>query len=165
MFDISFTELMIIAIVALVVIGPERLPRAARAAGLLFGRMQRYVSDVKADISREIQLDELKRLQADIQASARDLERSVVDGVDSVERSIWQTAVEREVGMGNEVRPIADDPAALLNAGGPPAVSATESLAMESSPVSPLTETQTLSRTRDLGVEARMDKVDEAGKP
>ena len=67
MFDVSFSELMVIAIVALVVIGPERLPRVARTAGLLFGRLQRYVNDVKSDISREIQLDELKRLQAEMQ--------------------------------------------------------------------------------------------------
>jgi len=63
MFDIGFSEMIVIAIVALVVIGPERLPRVARTAGLLLGRLQRYVSDVKSDINREIQLDELKKLQ------------------------------------------------------------------------------------------------------
>ncbi len=63
MFDVGISELMVIAVVALVVIGPERLPKVARTAGLLLGRLQRYVSDVKADINREIQLDELKKLQ------------------------------------------------------------------------------------------------------
>ena len=77
MFDIGFSELVLIAIVALVVVGPERLPRVARTAGLLLGRLQRYVGDIKADIHREIQLDELKRLQADMQASARNLKRSM----------------------------------------------------------------------------------------
>jgi sec-independent protein translocase protein TatB len=61
MFDIGFSELVVIGVVALIVIGPERLPKVARAAGLLYGRMQRYVSSVKSDISREIQLDEIRR--------------------------------------------------------------------------------------------------------
>ena len=60
MFDVGFSELMVIAIVALIVIGPERLPKVARTAGHLLGRLQRYVSDVKADINREMQLDELQ---------------------------------------------------------------------------------------------------------
>lgn len=55
MFDVGFSELIVIAIVALVVIGPERLPKVARTAGLLLGRLQRYVNDVKADIKREMQ--------------------------------------------------------------------------------------------------------------
>ena len=59
MFDIGFSELMVIAVVALVVLGPERLPKVARTAGHLFGRLQRYVNDVKADINREIELEEL----------------------------------------------------------------------------------------------------------
>src|SRR5574340_119435 len=61
MFDIGFSELVVIGVVALIVIGPERLPKVARTAGLLYGRLQRYVSSVKSDISREIQLDEIRR--------------------------------------------------------------------------------------------------------
>jgi len=61
MFDIGFTELIVIGVVALIVIGPERLPKVARTAGHLYGRMQRYVSSVKSDISNEIQLDEIRR--------------------------------------------------------------------------------------------------------
>ena len=89
MFDIGFSELVLIAIVALVVVGPERLPRVARTAGLLLGRLQRYVGDIKADIHREIQLDELKRLQADMQASARDTTRSEERRVGKECRSRW----------------------------------------------------------------------------
>jgi len=77
MFDIGFSELLIIAVVALLVIGPERLPKAARTLGHLFGRMQRYVNDVKADISREMELDELRKLQASMQEAARSFEGSV----------------------------------------------------------------------------------------
>lgn len=61
MFDIGFSELIVIGVVALIVIGPERLPKVARTAGHLYGRMQRYVATVKSDISQEIQLDELRR--------------------------------------------------------------------------------------------------------
>lgn len=61
MFDIGFSELVVIGVVALIVIGPERLPKVARTAGHLYARMQRYVSAVKSDIGREIQLDELRR--------------------------------------------------------------------------------------------------------
>jgi len=70
MFDIGFSEIVVIAVVALIVIGPERLPKVARTLGHLFGRMQRYVNDVKADISREMELDELRKLQATVQDAA-----------------------------------------------------------------------------------------------
>jgi sec-independent protein translocase protein TatB len=62
MFDIGFTELIVIGVVALIVIGPERLPKVARTAGHLYGRMQRYVSSVKSDISHEMQLEEMRRI-------------------------------------------------------------------------------------------------------
>lgn len=62
MFDIGFTELVLIGVVALIVVGPERLPKLARTAGHLYGRMQRYVTSVKSDISQEIQLDEMRRV-------------------------------------------------------------------------------------------------------
>ena len=76
MFDIGFSELMVIALVALIVIGPERLPRVARTLGHLAGRLQRYVSDVKADINREVELDELKKMRDSVQQSASGLESS-----------------------------------------------------------------------------------------
>ena len=91
MFDIGFSELVVIAIVALVVIGPERLPKVARTAGHLLGRLQRYVNDVKSDINREMQLDELKKLQADVQDSARNLERSVTSEMQTAQQSLTQT--------------------------------------------------------------------------
>jgi twin arginine-targeting protein translocase TatB len=61
MFDIGFSELVVIGVVALVVIGPERLPKVARTAGHMLGRFQRYAASVKADISREMELDELRK--------------------------------------------------------------------------------------------------------
>ena len=85
MFDIGFTELIVIGVVALIVIGPERLPRVARTAGHLYGRMQRYVSSVKSDISHEIQLDEMRRIgqgfKESIESAASDVQQqaTVVD--------------------------------------------------------------------------------------
>jgi len=77
MFDIGFSELIVIALVALIVIGPERLPKVARTLGHLLGRMQRYVNDVKSDISREMELDELRKLQSTVEDAARSIEQSV----------------------------------------------------------------------------------------
>lgn len=104
MFDIGFSEMIVIAIVALVVIGPERLPKVARTAGHLLGRLQRYVSDVKADINREMQIDELKRLQAEVQESARSVEQSVTSQLQAVQQS---AQVARDVVLGSP--PPADD--------------------------------------------------------
>jgi sec-independent protein translocase protein TatB len=88
MFDIGFSELLVIGIVALIVIGPERLPKVARTLGHLLGRAQRYVNDVKSDISREVQLDELKKLQSQVSDSARELESSVRQEYDSARSAI-----------------------------------------------------------------------------
>ena len=76
MFDVGFSEIVVIAVVALIVIGPEKLPKTARTLGHLFGRLQRYVNDVKADINREIELDELRKLQQQVQTAAKDIETS-----------------------------------------------------------------------------------------
>lgn len=88
MFDVGFSELIVIGLVALIVIGPERLPGVARTVGHLLGRLQRYVNDVKSDINREIQLDELKKLQDQVTTQARDMEREVNDQLSSVENSL-----------------------------------------------------------------------------
>ena len=94
MFDIGFSELMVIGVVALIVIGPERLPKVARTVGHLFGRMQRYVNDVKSDISREMELDELKKLQATMQDAARSFESSVTREVNAAEAELQKIAQE-----------------------------------------------------------------------
>lgn len=88
MFDISFSELIVIGVIALIVIGPERLPKVARTIGLLLGRAQRYVSDVKSDISREMQLDELKKLQAQMTDTARSFETSVRQEIETARTEI-----------------------------------------------------------------------------
>jgi sec-independent protein translocase protein TatB len=93
MFDVGLSELMVIAVVALVVIGPERLPKVARTAGLLLGRLQRYVGDVKADINREMQLDELKKMQQEMTDQVTNLQASVTHEMREVESSV-NTGIE-----------------------------------------------------------------------
>ena len=92
MFDVGFSEIIVIAVVALVVIGPERLPKVARTLGHLFGRMQRYVNDVKADISREMQLEELRNLQRSMQDAARSIEQSVSREISATESELQEIA-------------------------------------------------------------------------
>ena len=94
MFDFGLSELMVIGVVLLIVVGPERLPKVARTAGHLLGRVQRYVSDVKSDIQRERQLEELKKLQEQVRHQAQELETSVREGVGRVESGLGQAAEE-----------------------------------------------------------------------
>ncbi len=96
MFDIAFSELILIALVALVVIGPERLPGLARTAGHLLGRLQRYVGDVKADINREIQLEELKKMQQQVVESARSLESDLKQDFSSMESTLNESLSQME---------------------------------------------------------------------
>jgi len=107
MFDIGFSELMVIAIVALIVIGPERLPKDARTLGHLFGRMQRYVNDVKADISREMELEELKKLQTTVQDAARAFETSVTREVNATESELQKIAQEANAAVSSDAPPAA----------------------------------------------------------
>ncbi len=77
MFELGFSELVVILVVALVVIGPERLPKVARTMGLLWGRAQRYVNGVKADIERDMAITELREMKAKIQAEAEAAQNAV----------------------------------------------------------------------------------------
>jgi sec-independent protein translocase protein TatB len=114
MFDIGFSELVVIGVVALVVIGPERLPKTARTVGHLFGRLQRYVNDVKADINREMELDELRKLKSEMQGAAREFEQSVTSAASEVQAGVRN--VERDL----------NEAAATPAAGSAPAASAAE---------------------------------------
>ena len=91
MFDVGFSELLVIAVVALIVIGPERLPKVARTVGHLLGRLQRYVGDVKADIEREMRLEEMKKLQAEVEEQARGIESKVRNEMQGVGESLNAT--------------------------------------------------------------------------
>ena len=91
MFDIGFSELVVIGLVALIVIGPERLPRVARTVGHLIGRLQRYVNDVKADINREIELEELRKMRDSMQQAASQFESSVSAEATKVETELHKS--------------------------------------------------------------------------
>jgi len=79
---------MVIGAVALIVIGPEKLPRVARTVGTLLGKAQRYVADVKAEVNRSMELDELKKMKETVETAARDVESSIHGGMSEVERSL-----------------------------------------------------------------------------
>src|ERR1700761_8965215 len=81
MLDLGLTKMALIGVVALVVLGPERLPRVARTAGALFGRAQRYINDAKAEVTREIELDELRRVKTEFESAAHNVETSIHDNL------------------------------------------------------------------------------------
>src|SRR5919205_464992 len=115
MFDIGFSELLVIGLVALIVIGPERLPRVARTLGHLAGRLQRYVSDVKADINREIELDELRKMRDSMQQAASGFESSVRSGLNAAESEVSKLTTDAEQALKGEAKP-ADEAAPTLPA-------------------------------------------------
>jgi sec-independent protein translocase protein TatB len=87
-FDLGISKLAIIGVVALVVIGPERLPRVARTVGTLLGRAQRYLADVKAEVNREMQLDDLKGMRDSFQSAASSFHSSVHDNLRQTEADL-----------------------------------------------------------------------------
>jgi sec-independent protein translocase protein TatB len=87
MIDLGISKLALIGVVALVVIGPEKLPRVARTVGALLGKAQRYVADVKAEVSRSIELEELKKMKESVESAARDVESSVSTTTADFEKS------------------------------------------------------------------------------
>ncbi len=99
MFDIGFSELVVIGVVALVVIGPERLPKVARTLGVLFGRMQRYVTQVKSDISREMEMAELGKVKSEFESAARSFKSEVETQSAEMEKEMRdaQASIEREL--------------------------------------------------------------------
>jgi sec-independent protein translocase protein TatB len=88
LFDIGFSELVIISLIALIVIGPKRLPGVARTLGHLAGRLQRYVADVKADINREVEFDELRKARDEVQQAASSFEASVTTELSKTESEL-----------------------------------------------------------------------------
>ncbi len=129
MFDIGFSELLLIAVVALIVIGPERLPKVARTAGHLLARFNRYVSQVKADISREMELEELRKAGQqvkesvenagqEIESHARQADYVIREEVGQAEKSVTG-ALGHEAADHPQVNP--DSPAPDAPAAGKPA--------------------------------------------
>lgn len=107
MFDIGFSELVVVGIVALIVIGPERLPKVARTAGHLLGRFQRYAASVKSDISREMQMEELRKVGEGFKESVE----SAVNDVQS-QANVVDDYLKDELGYGDKALVRQTDPEA-----------------------------------------------------
>ncbi len=105
MIDFGFDKLALIGAVALIVIGPEKLPKLARTVGHMFGKAQRYVADVKAEVNRSIELDELKKMRTQFEDAARDVEQSVRTEVNDAKSAFdtdWNSAT---AGLGDSSSP------------------------------------------------------------
>lgn len=92
MIDLGISKMALIGAIALIVIGPEKLPRVARTVGTMLGRAQRYVNDVKAEVNRSMELDELRKMKESVESAARDVEQSVRTGAADFEKQ-WSDAV------------------------------------------------------------------------
>lgn len=108
MFDISFTEILIIAVVAIIVVGPQKLPKTVRTIAHLMGRAQRYVNDIKTDIKREMELEELQKVQQSIQNVGKDIEQSVRSTISDAEKSV-QSVGESLRSVESELKDIANE--------------------------------------------------------
>lgn len=128
MFDIAFSEITLIAVVALIVIGPERLPKVAKTLGHMFGRLQRYVNEVKADINREMELDELRKLKSEVQSAAQGLQDSVTQAAHEVESGV--RSVEQQLNANESA-------ATTVAAGDTTAIAAVPATAETSAPSAP----------------------------
>jgi sec-independent protein translocase protein TatB len=107
MFDIGASEILVIGVVALIVIGPERLPRVAKTLGHLFGRLQRYVTEVKADINREIELEELRKFKSTMEDAARSIQQTVSTQVNYIDSEVKQAGNEIQQQVESAVAPAA----------------------------------------------------------
>ncbi|QDX79963.1 twin-arginine translocase subunit TatB [Denitratisoma sp. DHT3] len=117
MFDVGLSELMVIGVVALIVIGPERLPRVARTVGTLMGRAQRYFADVKSEVNRELQLEELRRMQQEMAAQVQQADTQLqqlggdaAGGIKELENTLQQSLSSAEP-QPAEPQPAETDPA------------------------------------------------------
>lgn len=93
MIDLGISKMALIGVVALIVIGPEKLPGVARTMGTLLGKARRYVADVKSEVSRSMELDELSKMKDSVEGAARDVEHSIQTGTKDFEKS-WEEATD-----------------------------------------------------------------------
>ena len=91
MIDLGISKIALIGAVALIVIGPEKLPRVARTVGMLLGKAQRYVNDVKEEVNRSMDLDEFKKMKESVEGAARDVETSIKTSASDFEKSWAET--------------------------------------------------------------------------
>ena len=103
MIDFGISKMALIGAVALIVIGPEKLPRVARTVGTLLGKAQRYVSDVKAEVNRSMELDELKKMKDTVEGAARDVESSIQTSASDFEKQWSETTGEAQAALSGEL--------------------------------------------------------------
>ncbi len=153
MFDMGFTEMMLIGIVALIVIGPERLPGVARTAGKYFGRLKRFVTSVRADVEQELRADELRQILAEQQRELDTIKSSISEAGREIEKEV--DAVEK---VGHEISSDLQDAASESNASG--AVSASDdSAASETAAPEPTAVTDAMNAAADDQAEPEADKA------
>ena len=160
MLNISFWEIAVIGAVALVVLGPERLPKVARTAGHLFGRLQRYVATVKADINREMEGSELAKLKQEVQEAARTFETSVHGETRAIEaetRAI-STELEKTAADANEPVPVevSKPDAVSPSSASPPHATQADLILTQGAEMFPLPQVGALTPSTlrfDLGIE------------
>lgn len=93
MIDLGISKMALIGAVALIVIGPQKLPRVARMIGTMLGKAQRYVADVKAEVNRSIELEDLKKMKDEVEGAAREVESSIQSGATDFEKQ-WSQATD-----------------------------------------------------------------------
>ena len=161
MFDVGFSEIAVIGVVALVVLGPERLPKVARTAGHMFGRLQRYVANVKADINREMEMSDLSKVKEEVQSAVKSFEQTVHEHANAVNAEA--AAIEKSAAdaVAQTIPPPASgaqsqvDLLTAQEAGLPPATPDTPAApVVEHKPVDTYSPVQTAHQSFDLGIEA-----------
>ncbi len=160
MFDVGISEIAVIGVVALVVLGPERLPKVARTAGHMFGRLQRYVANVKADINREMEMSDLAKVKEEVQSAVKSFEQTVhehANAVNAEASAIEKSAAESVAPAVVPPVPIAQSQVDLLlghEAANPPAAAPAEAPpAPKHVPVETYTPVQSAQQSFDLGIE------------
>ena len=111
MIDIGLSKMALIGAVALIVIGPEKLPRVARTVGTLLGKAQRYVTDVKAEVNRSMELDELRKMKDQVEGAARDVEQSIHTSASDFQKDM-------ESSLGDDFTPLGEPSSAAQEPSG-----------------------------------------------
>ena len=159
MFDVGMSEIALIGVVALVVLGPERLPKVARTAGHLFGRLQRYVANVKSDINREMEMSDLAKVKEEVQSAVKSFESTVnehANAVQSEAAAIEKSAAAPAPAVPSSASPSQADLLLEQEAGLPPISPAAvpPPAAHWPSPSVTYSPVQTAHQSFDLGIEA-----------
>lgn len=123
MIDLGLDKLALIGVVALVVLGPEKMPRVARTVGNLLGRAQRYVAEVKNEVNRQMDLEELKKMKSEMETAAADVQQSIEKNVSEVSGSFEESWKEATAGLNSATTdhtPISTDALNVYQASGKP---------------------------------------------